>query len=97
MAVGDVVTTLQTIADTADLLIQPAPGVEWIIHNLYFSGAVEVYKDDGLLDVLFDSDASAGARLGYVWHVTNGTYLKIRNASGFNAVLGYDGIVTKEP
>lgn len=97
MAVGDTVTTLQTIADTAELLIQPAPGVEWLIHNVYFSGAVQLYKTDGLLEILFDSDSSAGARLGFVWNVTNGTYLKLRNASGAAADLGYDGVITKEP
>jgi hypothetical protein len=97
MSVGDVTSDHQSISDAARLTIQPAAGVEWVIHNLYYEGACNIHRTDGGNDLTFDTDTEAGARLGYVWHVTNTVYLELENVSGGSAVLGYDGVVTKEP
>ncbi len=97
MSVGDITTDQQSIANGARLTIQPAPGVEWVIHNLYYGGAVSIHRTDGANDVTFDTDTAAGGRLGYVWHVTNAVYLELENTSGGASVMGYDGVVTNEP
>jgi hypothetical protein len=96
MALGDTTTDQQSIADGARLTIQPAAGVEWIIHNLYYGGACSIHRVTSGTDLTFDSDADAGARLSYVWHVTNAVYLELENTSGGSSVMGYDGVVTKE-
>jgi len=95
MAVGDVYADLQSLADDAELTIQPAAGAEAVIHNAYYGGAVEFYRKDGTDTVMFESDAAAGARIGMCWHVTNGQYLTIKNVSGGAAIVGFDGVYTK--
>ncbi|TAK93065.1 hypothetical protein EPO05_07315 [Patescibacteria group bacterium] len=96
MAAGDITTDQQSIANGARLTIRPAAGVEWVVHNLYYGGAVSIHRTDGVHDLTYDTDTGAGARLGYVWHLTHGIYLELENTSGGNVVMGYDGVVTKE-
>jgi hypothetical protein len=97
MAVGDVVADTASVANGAYMTIQPGSGVEWVIHNLYWSGAsVEVSKYDGTNEVKFASDTTFGALLNVYIHVTNTDYLRIKNVSGSAAVIcGYDGVITK--
>ncbi len=94
MAVNDVVTAHSSIADGSSLTIQPGSGAEWLIKNIYFGGAVELYRTDGTNAIKIDSDPSAG-RLSGSWLLTNGVYLALKNVSGGAAYLGYDGMVTK--
>ncbi len=94
MAAGDVVTDLQSVADDAYLTIQPASGNEWIINNIYYSGAVEIYRYDGTNSILFYSDSTAGGLIYCNFRCTNGDYIRVKNVSGDAAILGYDGIVT---
>ena len=95
MAVGDTYSDLQSLADDAELTIQPAAGSEAVIHNAYYGGAVEFYRKDGVDTVMFDSDAAAGARYGMCWRVTNGQYMTIKNVSGGAIIIGFDGVYTK--
>lgn len=96
MTVGDTVTDLQTIANGARLTIQPAAGVEWAITNLYYGGACAIHRTDGVIDLTYDTDTDAGARLSYLLNVTNAVWIELENTSGGNSVMGYDGIVTSE-
>lgn len=98
MAVGDVVTGISSVAATTGTLnIQPTAGVEWVIHNIYYGAGttIEFYKTDGTNAIKFDSDTSAGARLGAVFHVTNTQWIQIKNTSAGAVIVGYDGIQTK--
>lgn len=97
MTVGDTTTDLQTIADTARLTIQPAAGVEWAITNLYYGGAMALHRVADALDLTYDTDTGAGARLGYLLNVTNDVWIELENTSGGDSIMGYDGLVTKEP
>lgn len=97
MAVGDAVTGLSSIANGSYLDIQPSAGTEWIIHNLYYPASVEIYVSNGTNEIKFDFDTGAGGRLGYVFHCTNGHYLRIKNTAGTSQYLGYDGVVTVSP
>lgn len=94
MAVNDVVTAHSSVADKASLTIQPGTGAEWLIKNVYFGGAVELYRTDGTNAIKIDSDSSGGRMTGS-WLLTNGVYLSLKNVSGAAAYLGYDGLVTK--
>jgi hypothetical protein len=95
MAIGDAVNGLSSVANNAYLDIQPGTGFEYIIHNLYFEGAVEMYFSDGTNNIKFDSDTAAGGRLAYVFHSTNSKYLRIKNVSGTTKFIGFDGIQSK--
>lgn len=96
MAVGDVFDCVPTsVADAAFLAIQPSGTAEAVIHNIYYGGAVEFYKYDGTNSIKFDSDAAAGGRLGYAFHVKNSCYIRIKNVSGAAIYIAYDGIYTK--
>lgn len=94
MAINDVVSDTQSIADTAYLTIQPGVGVEWSIHNIDFAGAVQISKYDGTDEVVFRIETAAG-EYACVRHVTNGQYLRVKNVSGGTLVIGYDGVQTK--
>jgi len=95
MAVGDVVTGHSSVAASASLTIQPGTGIEWVIHNLYYGAAMELYRTDGANTIKIDSDTSLGCRMGTVFHLTNSIYLTLKNVSAGTAYFGYDGIVTK--
>lgn len=96
MAVGDVVSGLSaSVANNGTVNIQPASGVEWVIHNVYYSGAVELYTVNGANIIKFDSDTTFGARLGAVFHLNNTQYLQIKNVSGGAINIAYDGVQTK--
>lgn len=95
MAVGDVVSSLTSTANNGTLTAQPSAGVEWVIHNVYYGGAMELYVTNGTDSIKVDSDTAIGGRLGVVFHVNNTRYLQVKNVSGSTTVLGYDGIQTK--
>lgn len=95
MAAGDVVSSLTSTANNGTLSAQPGSGVEWVLHNVYFGGAMELYYTDGTNSIKIDSDTTLGARLGTVFHVNNTRYIQIKNVSGGTVYLGYDGVITK--
>ena len=94
-AAGDVYVALESGNAAASLTIQPASPGEATVHNVYYAGAVEFYRNDGVDTVKFDSDGAAGARYGMCWHVTNGQWVTIKNVTAGAIVIGFDGIYTK--
>lgn len=95
MAVGDVQTTISSVANNAFLDIKPASGVEWSIHNVLYGASMELYKTDGTNSIKVDSDTTAGGRIGVYLHCTNSVWYQIKNVSGGAAILSYDGVQTK--
>jgi len=95
MAAGDVVSGHASVNNGAYLDIQPGAGAEWIIHNLFYGGAAEIYRTNGSNDVKIDSDTALGCMMGRCFHVTNSIYLRIKNVSGGAVYCGHDGVVTK--
>lgn len=96
MAAGDVANFGPTsTADAAFLALQPGAGVEVVIHNIGYDGAMELYFYDGTNQVKMDEDTTAGSRLGLFLHCTNSKYYRIKNVSGATGFLSADGMTTK--
>jgi hypothetical protein len=95
MAVGDVKADLQSVTNGNYLEIRPVAGEEWVIHNIYYSGQVQLYRHNGTSSIQFDTDSSSGARLGAVFHCTNGQFLRVINNAGATINIAYDGVQTK--
>lgn len=95
MAVGDVKSSLATLAAGGLWNIQPPVGEEWVIHNVYYAQPISFRIAGGGSTIKFDSDTTSGARLGAVFHVTNSQYLQILNDFSGENKVAYDGIQTK--
>jgi hypothetical protein len=95
VAVGDVQTAISSIANNAVLDIKPASGAEWVVHNVLYGASMELYKTDGINSIKVDSDTTAGGRIGVYLHCTNLVWYQLKNVSGANMALSYDGVQTK--
>jgi hypothetical protein len=95
MAQGNVKSDIKSINASGLLDIKPAPGEEWVIHNIYYSGPVEIYQTNGTLSIKFDADTTNGGHLGMVYHATNSVWIQIKNTGASTITVGYDGIQTK--
>ncbi|MBT0160677.1 hypothetical protein G4O51_11925 [Candidatus Bathyarchaeota archaeon A05DMB-2] len=95
MAVGDVVSDIQSIDSGGYLDIQPAAGVEWVIHNIYHASNVQLEFYDGTNSLIFDTDTGAGVYAKYAFHVNNTRRIRVKNTSASAQLIGYDGIVTR--
>ena len=95
MAVGDVFSGLSSIAAAGYLDIQPAAGVEVVIHNIYHESDVQIEFYDGTNSLIFDTDTGAGIYAKYAFHVTNAIRIRVKNTNAAAKLIGYDGIVTK--
>ena len=95
MPVGDVVSTISSIAAGAYLDIQPGSGIEWVIHNIHHEDQVEIYFYDGTNSILVDVDAGQGSWTGQFFHCTNTKYYRVKNTAASAKLIGYDGIITK--
>ena len=97
MAKGDAVGTTTSIAAGISKIIQPAAGIEWVVHNVYHGGAANIYiTDDGVDTLLFASSGGKGSWSAYFFHLTNGHYLKVKNIESSAKLMSYDGVVSKE-
>lgn len=93
---GDVMSKIQNIANNNTLDIKPSgESEEWVIHNLLYGGAMELYKTDGTISIKVDSDTTAGGRIGVYLHCTNLVWYQLKNVSGALMALSYDGVQTK--
>lgn len=95
MAVGDVKSAVQSVAAGGYLDIQPSSGEEWVIHNIYHEGDVQLELYDGTNSLIFDTDAGAGVYAKYSFHVTNAIRIRVKNTAASAKLIGYDGVQTK--
>ncbi len=95
MAVGDVVSDLQSIAAGSYLDIRPGSGAEWVIHNIYHEDKVQLSFYDGTNDLAFDWDTGPGGWFWYEFHCTNTRRIRVKNDAGAAKLIGYDGIITQ--
>ena len=95
MTVGDVFNGLASVAASAYLDIQPAVGVEAVIHNIYHDSDVQIEFYDGTNSLIFDTDVGAGVYAKYAFHVTNTMRIRVKNTAAVAQLIGYDGMVSK--
>lgn len=96
MAAGDAYIVLPTsVANNASLALQPGSGVEVVVHNIYYGGAVQISYTDGTNPIQFDADTAAGARLNLQHHCVNTRYVSVKNVSGGAIFIAADGMTTK--
>lgn len=97
MAAGDAFVQGPTVvANTLTLDVQPTPGTEIIIHNIWHEGQVDLERFDGVTAVSGGSLVAAPfLRSRVAIHCTNGNYLRIRNTSGAPTKIAVDGIYSK--
>ena len=96
MARGDAVGDISSVNAAAVLTIQPAAGVEWIIHNIFHEAEVELYVVKSTNELLFDDAATKGSWSAHFFHLTDTQYLKVKNTNAAAKLIGYDGIVSKD-
>ena len=95
MAVGDVVSDLQSIAAGSYMDIRPGSGIEWVIHNIYHEDRVQLSFYDGTNEIIFDVDYGLGVWAWYEFHCNNTRRIRIKNMAASAKLIGYDGIITK--
>jgi hypothetical protein len=96
MAVGDVVSDLQSIAAVSYLDIQPAGTEEWIIHNIYHEFDVQLEWYDGVNSIVFHSSVGPGILARFTFHINNARWIRVYNPDpGVAKLIGYDGVVSR--
>lgn len=99
MAVGDTVTAFVSKTNNSTLDIQPAAGVEWLIHTLLAEQGLstEVYQvDDAAGTNKKKTDTLQGGSVhGLTFRVTNVGWIQLKNVSGSTQFIGYHGVITK--
>lgn len=95
MAVGDAVQGLSSIATVAYASLQPASGIEWIIHNIYYEADVTIEVYNGTSALVFATKGSGGALNFHDFHCTNTIYIRVKNTNAASKLIGYDGVVSK--
>lgn len=75
--------------------IRPDPRREVVIHVFAYTGAVEFYQFNGTRLVKIDYDTSAGDWPDCSFMITNESYMKIKNVSGGNIDVIWQGVYTK--
>ena len=98
MAKGDVFSAAPaSVAAGAYLTgdIRPASGSEATVHNIYSNQATQVEVYDGTNSLIVSAPAGTTSWLGYVFHVTNAVYLRVKNTSGSTALISFDGVYSK--
>lgn len=95
MAAGSVVSRIQSIAASGTYDIKPQNvGEEWVIHNIRYGGQIKLSVTDGANVLDYDSDTSAGARLGLADHVNQMVWLRITNTGSTAVLVEFDGVQT---
>jgi hypothetical protein len=98
--VGDkFVLEAHSLANNGTLAVQPASGYEATIHNIMYNQAVQFFANSPTTtSFMYDSDGTAGARLGLVQDVNNTYYITVKNVSGSAAAeIVVTGVYTKTP
>ena len=94
MAAGNTVAGTNATAGNGTFTIQPGGSSEWIIHNLFYSGACNIIVTDGTNAVTFMQPTGVGSLQNIKIHVTNSYYLQITDTSGSTNKMSYNGIQT---
>lgn len=96
MAQGDVANGISAaVADDGYMTIQPAAGVEIVVHHIYHEGDIEIETYNGATSVVFDSQDGPAPYCCDSFHATNALYFRVKNVHGTAQDMSWDGLVTK--
>jgi len=88
---GPAVQANQSVANGANLDIQPPAGEEWFIELIVYGGDCDIKWSDGTNDVTIASYTGSGSLEKCEYTVTNSHFIRITNTSGGAARFGYSG------
>lgn len=95
MGVGDVHATLTSLAGLGTFTITAEAGDEWVVHNVYYSDAIDVVVKNGSVRCTIETSGGGGALTSYFIHVTEVHNIELVNRTGSAIVVGYDAIETR--
>jgi hypothetical protein len=84
-----------SLANGATFNIQPGSSNEATVHNIRYSGAVQLFFITPNTSIQYDYDTGAGGRLSLVEDVNNTFYIQVLNTSGGAINISYTGVYTK--
>ena len=93
MAAGDVISSINSLTNASSLVIQPAAGVEWVIHNIHHAKECALTLTNGTLVGTMALFNGYNIETNLQLHLTNSVYLSLSTNSA--QIVGYDGVVTK--
>lgn len=96
MAAGDVFNQgVTAVAQDAYFNMQPAAGVEVVVHNISHSTDAVLEYFDGTTAVVVSSHVGGGAWMGMFLHCTNSKYYRIKNTNAASNNICCDGMTSK--
>jgi len=96
MAAGDIYNQgVTATAQNAYFNIQPAEGVEVVIHNISHSTDAVLEYYDGTTAVTVDTQTGNGSWMGMFLHCTNAKYYRVKNTNAASNNICCDGVITK--
>ena len=96
MARGDRVGDMTLIVSAGGTMdIRPSAGVTWIVQNIFYNKAVEIYRVDGANLLLVKVSSDKGSLENKVYHLSNDNYMQIK-AVGANTLVDFDGFETSD-
>jgi hypothetical protein len=96
MAAGDVYNKFEVFTTGGEFCnLQPAAGVEVVVHNISHVNQAELQYFNGTDFVVVDTQSGNGSWIGMFLHCTNTLYYRVKNTnSGPNSIC-CDGMTTK--
>lgn len=95
MAIGDIVSDIDSVVASGVLSIQPTGTEEWIIHNIYHEYDVDLQFYDGSNTLTFETDTGKNVIPRYAFHCTNVKYIRVKNNHlSETKLIGYDGVIS---
>jgi hypothetical protein len=89
-------TPITQVAAGHYLTLQPNPGKQYIVHNIFYSGGpLELHYTDGTTDIIVSSDTAAGSWMGIQLHFSNLYYYRVLNSGSTAINIAADGIYTQ--
>ena len=95
MAIGDIFSDIQLVANLAYLDIRPASGKEAVVNNIYYEDDVAISFYDGVNEVDFDTATGAGIYARFGFDVDNTNRIRVKNTGGEAHPIGYSGRYTR--
>lgn len=89
------INNTSAIQDLSPSALGLIAGSEFIIHNIFYDNQLQIATYDGVIQINFDSDTTAGAREGRSYHCNANQYIRVTNPSTSNSLrISFDGMQT---